>query len=180
MIETARLILRPVHKPDVEALVYHLNNFQIVRHTARIPQPYTRDDAFQYLDFVSTLDERSLVCALALRAIPQDLIGIISFEFSAEKNNAELGYWLSQSQWGQGLMSEAANAVVHHAFTVSKTEKLVASFHNDNPVSGRLLKNLGFSEVRQRTSFSKAQGREVATTQLEYSREAWAFTKKPW
>ena len=169
MIETPRLILRDVDLNDVDTIVPELNNFNIARNTARIPQPYHRDDALDFLNFVKTLDERSLVCAISDSSNPSQLLGIVSYEFSVEQNDAELGYWLSESYWGKGLMTEAVGAMVHHAFNTTKLEQLVSCYHNDNPVSGRILRRVGFVEVGQSTSFSKAQGREVAVTNLKLS-----------
>lgn len=173
MIETERLILRPVAESDVDALVCELNNFNIVRNTARIPFPYHRDDAIEFLQFIKTLDSRSLVCAISSKAAPHEFWGIISYEFSVEKNDAELGYWLSETQWGKGFMSEAVKAVIGHAFVNSQLDKLIARFANDNLISGRILKNLGFIEVAQSKNYSKAQGKEVQVTNLMLTRERW-------
>ena len=35
---------------------------------------------------------------------------------TSEDGEADLGYWLDRSAWGQGFMSEAARATVSHAF----------------------------------------------------------------
>lgn len=170
MIETTRLLLRDVHLNDVDTIVRELNNFNIARNTARIPFPYHRDDALDFISFVKTLDERSLVCAISERSNPTEMLGIASYEFSAEQNNAELGYWLSESHWGKGFMTEAVAAIVHHAFTTAKLSHLVSCYHNDNPVSGRILRRVGFVEIGQCTSFSKAQGKDIAVTNLKLSR----------
>jgi RimJ/RimL family protein N-acetyltransferase len=178
MIETRRLLLRSLHERDVETLVSELNNYNIARNTARIPQPYHRDDALEFLRFIETLDDHSLVCAIAPKADPRTIWGVISYEFKADKNDAELGYWLSEAQWGKGLMSEAAAAVVKHAFKISRLEKLIACYHDDNPISGRILKGLGFVEIARCTSFSKAQGIDVAVTNMHLTRDVWQAKQK--
>lgn len=178
MIETARLRLRPLHQNDVETFVRELNNFEITRNLSRVPFPYLASDATDFIKFAGTVDGRSLICAIAPKASPDQLIGVISYEFSVEKNNAELGYWLAEAHWGKGLMSEAAEVIAQHAFTISKTETLIACHHNDNPVSGRILTKLGFVEVAHSTSFSKAQGKAVAVTNLSLSRNLWLAQQK--
>ncbi len=178
MIETSRLLLRSLLESDVETIVAELNNYNIARNTARIPQPYHKDDAIEFLQFVEILDSNSKVCAISPKSNPDKLWGVVSYEFSAQKNDAELGYWLSQAQWGKGYMSEAVSAIVEHAFTVSALDKLIACFHNDNPVSGRILKNVGFEEVGHCSSFSKAQGKEVAVTNLALTRATWFVQQK--
>ncbi len=173
MIETQRLILRSLREADVSVLVTELNNFNIARNTSRIAHPYREQDAHEFFSFVQNLDEQSLVCAIALKPQPQSLCGVISYEYKADTADAELGYWLSEAKWGEGLMSEAAHAVVTHAFTVSKLEKLVACHHDDNPVSGRILRKLGFQRSGVSTSFSRAQGQHVSVTEFGLTRERW-------
>ena len=48
-IETARLMLRPPREGDLVSLSQSINSHAIVRNTARIPWPYTLDDAHAYL-----------------------------------------------------------------------------------------------------------------------------------
>ena len=178
MIETPRLILRDVHLNDVDTIVRELNNFNIARNTARIPFPYHRDDAMDFISFIRTLDSRSLTCSITEKSNPTEMLGIVSYEFSIEQNDAELGYWLSESHWGKGIMTEAVAAMVHHAFNTVKLEQLVSCYHNDNPVSGRILRRIGFVEVGQCTSFSKAQGKDVLVTNMHLTKEMWQTQKK--
>jgi [ribosomal protein S5]-alanine N-acetyltransferase len=178
MIETSRLILRPLREADLHVLVTELNNFKIARNTSRIGHPYFMDDAREFLNFVQGLDHRSLVSAITVKPDPDQLCGIISYEYKADKNDAELGYWLSEAQWAKGLMTEATRAVRDHAFKVSNLEKLIACYHNDNLVSGRILRNLGFIELGQSKSFSKAQGKDVPVTEMELTRERWILNTK--
>ena len=178
MIKTSRLLLRPLHEGDLETLVFELNNYNITRNTARIPKPYALQDAKNYLDHGRSLNAQSLALAITLALEPTKLIGGISYLYNAEKNDAELGYWLSEDHWGKGLMSEAAATMVHHAFTVSCLEKLVACYHNDNPISSLILKKLGFQEGAQCNSFSLAQNKEVAVTNMFLTSNRWHTQQK--
>ena len=176
MIETERLVLRPLVENDCPTIVRELNNFAVCKNLSRVPYPYHLSDAADFLQFVQGLDERSLTCAIALNSNSKELIGIVSYEFSSSQENAELGYWLSENHWRKGIMSEAVMPVVNHAFTISKLETLISCFHNDNPNSGRVLKKVGFREQAQCISFSKAQGKDVPVTNLQLTREKWKET----
>jgi RimJ/RimL family protein N-acetyltransferase len=178
MIETTRLRLRPLRQDDCTIIVGELNNFKISRNLARVPYPYHYDDAVDFLGFVKTLDQRSLVSGIEIKFKPGQLIGAISYEYDAAKNNADFGYWLSEAQWGKGYGKEAARAVVRHAFTVSKLETLISCYHDDNPNSGRILRGVGFEEVAQCTSFSKAQGMDVPVTNMRLTRANWLAQQK--
>ncbi len=178
MIFTQRLMLRPLQSSDCETLVCEFTNYNIVRNTARIPFPYHRDDAEDYLRFVGSLNPQSKSLAIAIKSAPQQLIGVVSYLYSEDKKDAELGYWLSENHWGKGLMTEAALAMVDHAFRVSKTEKLVACYHDDNAVSAKILNRLGFSKTGTCTDFSKAQAKEVSVTNMTLTRDVWLSLQK--
>lgn len=176
-IATPRLLLRPLGAVDADVLVQELNNFSVVRNTARIPHPYHRDDAEDFLRFAASLNSRSLVAAITRKEDPARLLGVVSYEWSDDKGDAELGYWLSPSVWRHGFGTEAARAAVEHAFTVHNLPLLVACYHDDNPASGRILRKLGFEVVGACRSFSKARGMEVPVTNLRLPRLAWENKK---
>ena len=56
----------------------------------------------------------------------------------------ELGYWVGEQYWGQGLAVEASRAVVAHAFEVCGPERLQARVIAGNEPSVRVLEKLGF------------------------------------
>ena len=170
VIETPRLILRPLRPEDMPVIVDCLSDYAVCRNLARVPFPYHMSDAEAFLDFVATLDERSAVCAITLRDNPAKLIGIISHEYSEAKQNSELGYWLSVPFWGQGYASEAASTLVADAFTQRAAELMVACYFNENPASGKVLRRVGFEEVGSCLAFSKAQGIDVPVSNMQLTR----------
>jgi RimJ/RimL family protein N-acetyltransferase len=56
----------------------------------------------------------------------------------------ELGFHLCAAQWGKGLATEAARAVIAHAFDTLHAPTLFAGHHPDNESSRRTLIKLGF------------------------------------
>lgn len=56
---------------------------------------------------------------------------------------ADLGYCLSHSYWGQGLMSEALNAVLNYLFDVVGLNRVAACHDVNNPKSGRVMEKAG-------------------------------------
>lgn len=57
---------------------------------------------------------------------------------------SHLGYRTAQSHQGQGLMTEALEAVVEYAFGTLKLHRLMANYQPWNTGSGRVLEKLGF------------------------------------
>ena len=62
-------------------------------------------------------------------------------------DDVELGYRLARHAWGQGIATEAARALVDHAFRTMALPRLVAVTYPENRASQRVLEKLGF--VRQ-------------------------------
>jgi [ribosomal protein S5]-alanine N-acetyltransferase len=177
ILETPRLRLRTLSLSDSTSIVEDMNNFAVSRNTARIPYPYHHDDALEFLNYIETLDARSCVTGIELKTEPGALVGVVSYEWSATKQDAELGYWLTQRVWGKGIGTEAVSALVQHAFETAEHSKLVACFHDDNPASGRILSKVGFTVVGACSSYSKAQGREVPVTNVVLMSQDWRNKK---
>jgi len=60
----------------------------------------------------------------------------------------ELGFQLCADQWGKGYATEAARAVIDHAFGALGARSLWAGHHPQNVRSRRTLEKLGFSYVK--------------------------------
>ena len=166
---TDRLILRPPCPADADTIVRELGNINVSRWTGRVPHPYCAADAQAFLLHCSNLPEEALVLAITR---DDAVIGVIGIE------QHELGYWLAEGQWGKGLGSEAARAVVDHAFMNPGTTELVASYHLGNAASRRILLGLGFVETGEGSAFSKARQAEVPHMKLVLTRAGWAKAKE--
>jgi RimJ/RimL family protein N-acetyltransferase len=175
-LETRRLLLRPLHDHDAPAMARALNNFEVVKNLGPVPYPYKLEDAEQFIARQRGFDPRSVTSAIAFRAAPEELIGMVSYKFEPGEAHAEFGYWLSESCWGMRLMSEAAAALVAHAFSNANVEELRSGFWN--PISGRILRRLGFEETCRAPIFSAAQNREVPAVKLHLSRAMWEEQQK--
>lgn len=172
-IETQHLILRPLAPNDAIVIAREVGNFNVSRNLARVPYPYSMAEALDFLDWIKSYDEKSLVCAIELKSAPGELIGVISYEFSTAESVAELGYWFAEKHWGNGYGGQAATAMVHHAFTLGAHTRLIAAYHNDNPASARILLKLGFKPISHEKHYSKAQGIDVSSTKLSLARVHW-------
>ena len=177
-LNTRRLLLRPLRDDDAPALSQGLNNFKVSRNLTRVKYPYALADAEAFITKQRGFDPRSVICAITFRAAPDEVIGIIAYEYRLGSEGAEFGYWLRECCWHMGLMSEAAASLVHHAFTNGGAETLLSGYHADNPNSGRILQRVGFVETYRGRSFGLAQNCEVPTVKLRLTREDWLAQQK--
>ena len=177
-LETRRLLLRPLRDDDAHAMTLALNNINVSRNLARVKFPYMLEDAQAFIPLQRGFDPRSKICAITFRCAPDELIGMVSYEYGINADGTIFGYWLNESCWGMRIMSEAAAVLVHYAFTQGSVETLASAFHTDNPNSGRILQRLGFSQTHEEMNFSLAQAKLVPSVQLSLTAEAWLTQQK--
>jgi RimJ/RimL family protein N-acetyltransferase len=167
---TSRLHLRAPEAGDATAIVRYLNNYEVAKNTGRVPFPYGPDDAAEFLARAASqqADGTAFMFAVAERASPRDLIGVVSLEWDeGNGSSAELGYWLGEPFWGRGLMGEAAKAVLGFGFAGAGLARLHACYHLGNEASRRILMGLGFRPTRRCAAYSIAQTRNVDMEELE-------------
>lgn len=138
-IDTPRLRLRPFRATDAGRIVNLLGDPEITRMLARVPSPYTLEDAAEWLDHVGCED--SWPAAITQ---PGDgvVIGLVSIE--RRQGGHHLGYWLGRYYWNRGFMSEAVSALVERFFDRSGDATLHSGAFTDNPASLKVLQRLGF------------------------------------
>ncbi len=95
-IRSERLVMRPLGDQDVAQLVVLANNKKIADVLARLPHPYTEDDAKYFINLANS-DGAEKVWAITLAG---DLIGVCGLTFSDETPSPELGYWLGEPLLG--------------------------------------------------------------------------------
>ena len=187
LIRTGRLTLRRPEARDAEAIAAALSNYRVAKMLTRVPQPYHVDDAVEWLDgltdrglsgwfFAITLGGVRAILSPGTEAanvnLADRLIGFISIEWrdGDGREGWHIGFWLDESQWGKGIMSEAVNAVVARFFSAHMGETLYAAAVVDNPASLRLQGKLGFdiTGVAEAYSMARAEMVRLITTELTF------------
>jgi RimJ/RimL family protein N-acetyltransferase len=140
VLATARLHLRAPRREDAPAIAALANDRRIAENTARIPHPYTLADAESFLRY---LEESETETAFAITLADDALIGICGMRMKPRKT-PEIGYWLGAPYWGHGYATEAARALIDHAFEDLGLERLEAGARVSNPASRRVLEKCGF------------------------------------
>jgi len=67
----------------------------------------------------------------------------------------ELGYVLSKDYWNQGIMSEAARALVDFGFYTMNLDRISCAHFIDNARSEAIINKLGFTFVKYDTYYAK-------------------------
>jgi RimJ/RimL family protein N-acetyltransferase len=140
VLATKRLVLRAPCAADAKAIASLIDDRRIAENTARIPHPYSLADAHGFLARVNR-DPRapSFVIALAEGTI----IGGCGIEVPSG-GDPELGYWIGVRYWGRGYATEAARALLDHAFGELGWKRVSSRARVSNPASRRVLEKCGF------------------------------------
>ena len=138
VLETERLFLRAPRLEDAKQVAALANDKRIAENTRRLPHPYTRSDAE---DFISSLDAGEI--AFLITRHDDVIIGACGI---AAQDDAvpEIGYWLGVKHWGRGYATEAVRALIDYAFTERDHDALQAGARVTNPASRRILEKCGF------------------------------------
>ncbi|MGU3667353.1 GNAT family N-acetyltransferase [Methylobacterium sp. A49B] len=173
-IETRRLWLRWPTAKDRDAILKLAGDPSVAAMLARVPHPLPAPvvDAFLLQARAQNTAGSALTLALAPRAAPGSLIGVISIEAPADAP-PELGYWLGRAYWGSGLMAEAVTALCHAFFAYTGGAELSASARTVNPASRRVLESCGFVPVGSAIRPFPARGEDLPVDLFRLDRRRW-------
>lgn len=147
--------LRPWTLNDAESLSIHANNIKIANNLRNgFPHPYTLKDAIAWLQ--GAKENPNLLLAITINNEAIGGIGII-YQTDVYHKSAEIGYWLSENYWGQGIMTEAIKTLVSHTFNNSDIHRIYAGIFESNIASARVLEKAGFKleAIHKKAVFKK-------------------------
>jgi RimJ/RimL family protein N-acetyltransferase len=173
VLETARLILRPLEDRDAPAVQRIFPQWAVVKHLlAKVPWPYPDDGAAT--NMAECLEKRArgeaLYWAITLKGGDDELVGRIDLRPDAGDHEMR-GFWLDPRLSGQGLMTEAADAVTALAFEALGWPELWVTNAFSNVASRRIKQKQGFERM-QVTPDRFVSGPD--------DKEVWRLTREAW
>jgi [ribosomal protein S5]-alanine N-acetyltransferase len=144
MIETPRLILRPMRAEDTDALLHIFADLQVM--AAFGVEPFARPQMERWVQ--RNLDHQAEHGYGLFSVILKEsglLVGNCGLELMEVSGipAAELGYDFRSDHWNRGLATEAATAVRDHAFTTLALPRLVSLIRQGNHASRRIAEKVG-------------------------------------
>jgi [ribosomal protein S5]-alanine N-acetyltransferase len=143
-LHTERLILRPFEMEDAARVQELAGDPKVADTTLHIPHPYPDGAAEKWIASHRQLFRFGEQVTLAITLKDGgDLIGAVGLVVSAEHRRAEIGYWVGVEHWGRGYCTEAARAMIDHAFDQLELNRVFAHHFTRNPASGRVMVKAG-------------------------------------
>jgi 8-oxo-dGTP diphosphatase len=177
-LHTGRLTLRPLRPGDAAELHRLVNDWEVAKTLARVPFPYPRDLADEWIASTRAQMQAGTAWHLAITGTEQAgepeerevLVGCIGLTGDATKREAELGYWIGRRFWGHGVGPEAAARLTSWALANLDLDRLVASALVENARSQALLRRIGFRETGEGVRDFLARGGKMPVKLFELTR----------
>ncbi|NOT36048.1 MAG: GNAT family N-acetyltransferase [Saprospiraceae bacterium] len=153
-----KFLLRPWQEEDLKSLCNYANNIIISSNlTNRFPYPYTESDGKKFIQMAMSKLPTQIFC-IEIQNEAAGGIGIHSQEDIFYKN-AELGYWLAEKHWGQGIITDAIHQVCKYTFNNLPIERIFARPFDTNIPSQKVLEKNNFKlEARlEKTIFKNGE-----------------------
>ena len=138
-----QFLLRPWAITDLDNLVRHANNPSIAQNMMdRFPHPYTKEAGENFINMATAYSPAHLLCI----DIDGTAVGGIGLHIGEDiyRKNAELGYWLAETFWGNGIVTEAVRQMVDYGFRHFDINRIYARPFGTNSASKKVLEKAGF------------------------------------
>jgi [ribosomal protein S5]-alanine N-acetyltransferase len=143
MLETERLVLRPLSADEADSLhrISNEPNVLLYLWDNELVSEATIKSLIAQSDRMFS-KEKIGVFSIRMRG-RDDLLGFCGFVRLGGMEESELWYELTQKVWGRGLATEAARACVRYAFEDVGMERVIAGADAPNTASLRVIEKLG-------------------------------------
>ncbi len=173
-IRTGRLLLRPLRASDAGPLLAQFANWEVIRWLSTPPWPYGLDDARAFI--ASQLGREPAATGYLAITVDDTLIGGVEAAGRggvSPTRSPTLGYWLAQSHWGRGYMTEAASAYIARIYAATAIDTIYSGAFVGNEASLRIQDKLGFARTGEALVYCRPRGERLAHVNTELTRSQY-------
>ena len=147
MLETTRLILRPLDAGDVDDILPYHSDQESIRYI-----PWDQRDRESVVDWLTRAvtylgikeGQPGLLLAMVEKSSGKVIGQLNSAMVDAANQTADVGYITNPEFRGQGFVNEALEALIEFLFTQEKVHRITADIDIRNVDSIRVVERLGF------------------------------------
>lgn len=152
VLETERLIIRAWKETDLENFYEYAKVDGVGQMAGWNPHQSIQESKTILEMFIKGKNEFALELKENHKVIGSLGLEKMSLSLGGEYDNLagrEIGYVLSKTYWGRGLMPEAVKAVIAYCFQNQKYDYLICSHSVTNNQSKRVIEKCGFRFVKE-------------------------------
>lgn len=146
-LESARLILRPLDTPDIQAFSAYRTDPDIARYQGW-GTPFTEEQAAEFIEQMNSVTAGEIGQWLQLGMEKKKggaLIGDVAFQIIKDSHRqAEIGMTLAAQHQKMGYGVEAVTSLLDYLFTEMNIHRVIANCDPANVPAHRLLERVGF------------------------------------
>jgi RimJ/RimL family protein N-acetyltransferase len=141
-----RLLLRPFEPEDAPAVQAACDDPDVAHWIHKLPAPYGLPDAEWFIADARDRLLRNERARLAVTDVTSgELLGSVSLDLFADREAAEIGYWVKREARRRGVALGAARLIIAWAFGDLGLERLELLTYPGNAISQALAGKLGFT-----------------------------------
>ena len=150
LLETDRLLLRPLELTDAVAMFAMDNNPNVHKYLWQNPTQ-TLEESTKVIEYIQAQYQKNNIGRFAtILKETNEFIGWTGIKFiddhieNGNTNFYDYGYRLNEKFWNKGFATEASIAWLDYGFNQMNIEKMNAYTHAQNGASNHILQKVGF------------------------------------
>lgn len=146
VLETERLRLRRISMQDAEQMYAYASDDEVAKYVTWETHRSIQDSK-KFIQFILVQYAKHDIAPWGIELKESGrLVGTVDFVWwKPEQQSAEIGYVLARDCWGQGLMTEAASALLKLGFGEMDLVRIQARCIEGNIGSQRVMEKIGMS-----------------------------------
>lgn len=167
-----RIELRAWKVGDLPILIEFANNERIAANmTDSFPHPYSKEAGLKFIEWATSSDPNHILCIKA----DGKVCGSIGLHAQQDVmcKNMELGYWIAEPYWGQGIATNAVTLMVQYGFKHWDINRIFAKPFAVNIGSLRVLEKVGFRKEGLFKAAVYKRGRYIDFLEYAIHRTEW-------
>jgi ribosomal-protein-alanine N-acetyltransferase len=172
ILETDRLLLRRLEAHDLEDVFEYASDPEVAKHTSWLAHA-SIEDTRQFLNHVLELYRNGKVAPWGV-VYEGKVVGTCGFlDWDLDSSRAEIGYALSSTYWGRGLMTEAVGEVISFGFRTMRLNRIQGRCEVENMASVRVMEKVGMKQEGVLREHEYSEGRHVDIVLYSILRREW-------
>ena len=153
ILETNRLILRPLEISDAQAMFDMNKNPEVHKYLWQTPEKNIEESIKVIVYVQKQYKENKIGRFATILKETNEFIGWTGIKFvndqieNGNTNFYDYGYRLDQKFWNKGYATEASIGWLDYGFNQMKIEKMNAYTHFENGASNHILQKVGFNFI---------------------------------
>jgi len=148
-IETERLLIKPYCMEDIEELYKVYSDEKVMAYIPEGVMSYewVKDLIKWMVEFCYENNTPENIIKFGVSVADKKTKKVVGWcglgSLDCKPEDVEIFYGLSSEYWGQGLATEAANAMLHYGFDIIGLDRIIAAVKPDNIASKKVIEKMG-------------------------------------